>query len=213
MGFAFLNNTDVQLLVQPLTSPLMSALEEAAKRVDNGQANAACARWFGDTSAAFKKDLARDLRRMRSAINVKSITVGFMELDQRDVDTNAAAWNDKQRHVDLGDSFNHTGTNAFGQKRAMVYINLGFRGMPTYLQRLGDGTIDAADGYQSKFETLVHELSHFLLGTRDKKLTSGNAAYGAKRAVKLVAQDPAKAKSNAENWGIFVEAVGVHKAS
>lgn len=96
-----------------------------------------------------------------------------------------------------------------------VPVELGttFRTLPMYLPMAVDGTVDNTDYNQSQLETVIHELSHLLLGTDDVDLANGKTAYGAKRASKLVLENPAGALNNAENWGIFIEAAGYHRSS
>jgi hypothetical protein len=50
----------------------------------------------------------------------------------------------------------------------------------------------------SMFQTLVHKLSHLVLGTDDH-------AYGVADCLKLAQHDPLSAKKNADSWGYFVE--------
>lgn len=198
----------VSLSLVKLQAPLMSGLETAAARVQGGQADAACQRWFGDTSQAWKKELATTLRKWRSNINVRTIKVGFAPRDDRGA--NAASWRTKNG-LDFSTQLNGTGTNDH------MNLDEGFSSLPEYLPLQG-GVVDATFYSQSKYETLVHELSHLLLNTKDVPVgfdSDGDVkeAYGAKRSAKLAINDPAKAKRNAENWGIFVEAVGIHKSS
>lgn len=197
-------------LINQFSGQFLEALEVAATRVDNGSADAACLRWFGDNSAPFKKDTAKTLRKLRSVVNIKTIRVSFQALATRNTGENAAAWNDNSRHLNLGDSFSHVGTH--GGITSEVYLNEAFSGQPSYLAKLGDGTIDDTFWNQSKFETIVHEVSHLILGTADETY-HGRTAYGAKRAAQLARRRVNRAKNNAENWGIFIEAVGLNKSS
>ncbi len=198
----------VQTTLLLLNKPLMDGLQTAAERVQSGQADAACQRWFGDNTGPWKTQLHRTLRQLRSNINVRTIKVGFAPLDDRGA--NAAAW----RNNGLAFSTPLGGAGTVDN----MNLDVGFNSLPTYLP-LNGGQVDASFYSQSKFETLVHELSHLFLNTKDvptKWEPDGSVAkeaYGAKRAAKLAVADPAKAKRNAENWGIFVEAVGVHKSS
>lgn len=198
-----------QLALVKLHTPLMSALAFSADRVRSGQADTALQRWFGDVTPAWKKEVETTLRKWRSNINVRSIRVGFATLDDRG--SNAAAY--AARTLDFSKKLAGTGADD------NMNLDTGFSSLPEYLPRMPDGTVDASGWNQSKFETIVHELSHLFLNTTDVVLRAdadGNPtkeAYGAKRAAKLAANNPAAAKTNAENWGIFVEAVGVHKSS
>ena len=66
----------------------------------------------------------------------------------------------------------------------------------------------AATIINGKFETLVHELTHVLWGTADHPLSTRVTAYGDYNALALAIEDDDVAFDNAENWGIFLEAVG-----
>lgn len=57
------------------------------------------------------------------------------------------------------------------------------------------------DGFNSKFGTVVHEITHFVLvgSTKDD-------AYGVNSAKALAASEPTKARRNADNYEYFVEA-------
>jgi hypothetical protein len=94
-----------------------------------------------------------------------------------------------------------------------VILGESFKRLPIYLKLTADGRVDSSFYSQSQFETLVHELSHLLLGSQDVKFDDGSTAYGAENAELLATFGSEHAFTNAENWGIFVEAVGIHKSS
>jgi len=198
------------MITAQLIGRVMSGLEEAADRTASGTAAAACTRWFGDASDNFRKDLAKRIRKMRSNINVRVINVSMQGLVARSKYENAAAWADSSSHLRFEDALSHVGTNA-GVK-SEVYVNEAYGTLPTYLVTQGDGTVDTSFWNQSKYETLIHELAHLLLGARDEKLSKKTVAYGAQNAHDLARKDPTKAKTNAENFGIYIEAVGLNKS-
>ena len=205
------NGQYVQTMVTAqLVGLVMSGLDSAASRTASGGANGACMRWFGDNSDMFKKDLASRIRKMRSNINVRVINVSMQGLVARSKYENAAAWSDQSSHLRFEDALDHVGTNA-GVK-SEVYVNEAFGTLPTYLVKGADGTVDSTFWNQGKYETLIHELSHLLLGARDEKLSKKTVAYGAENAEGLARKDSTKAKTNAENIGIFVEAVGLNNS-
>lgn len=198
-------------MINKFSGQFLQALDVAATRTDQGSADAACTRWFGDNTAAFKKDTAKKLRKMKSVVNLKTIRISFQSIAARERGENAAAWNDQTAHFGLGTGdFSHV--RAHHGITSEVYLNEGFRQLPDFLGTLGGGTIDDTFWNQSKFETIIHEMSHLILGTIDA-VHAGTTAYGAQRAATLAAGDAAKAKRNAENWAIFVEAVGINKSS
>jgi hypothetical protein len=186
----------------------MSGLADAATRTASGQANGACSRWFGDSSDNFRKDLASRISKMRSNINVRVINVTMESLVSRNQYENASAWNDKGSHLRFEDSYAHVGSA--GGVKSEVYVNEAFAKLPTNLVTLANGSVDASFWNQSKYETLIHELSHLILGTRDEKLSKKTVAYGAQNAEALAQKDPTKAKTNAENFAIFIEVAGLN---
>ena len=188
-------------LLASISGQVLSALATAAERVRSGKADTACNRWFGDATPEFKRALARDLLRMRSQINVRSIDVGFTDRTERANRGNAAAYAAKRR-IGFADALPGPGNDM------SIVLDLNFKRLPKYLPKNGD-LVDNTDYHQSRFETLVHELSHLLMGTNDE-VHDGETAYGARAAADLAGADPDSAKNNAENWGIFVEACGVH---
>lgn len=197
------------LITQQIIGMVMSGLQEAAARTESGAANAACQRWFGDSSQNFRKDLASRIRKMRSNINVRAINVSMEALVTRNRYENASAWNDGTSHLRFEDSYSHVGTA--GGIRSEIYINEAFASLPQKLVVLNDGSVDSSFWNQSKVETLIHELSHFILGTKDEKLSRRTVAYGAENAEALAQKDPTKAETNAENFAIFIEAAGINK--
>jgi hypothetical protein len=201
MGFVFKDHfvkTEVDVLL------IMTALNTCVDRVGKNQADAALTRWFGDSSPAWKKDVAKRLSLMKSIINLQEVHVEFTRLADRDAGTNAAAAPGLLTSIDPGKAQTFKGRN--------VRLDVAFHHLPSRLPLTG-GTINAGGYYQSKLETILHELSHAILSTNDEDLANGNTAYGAQQAAALAVENPALAKTNAENWGIFIEACGVHKTS
>lgn len=225
------NNPSTQTQIRPSVDKLMGALSTASERITSGQADAAISRWFGNDALPQKKQLAMSINRFKSNINLKKITIGFEVLALnpnyskvtdalgkvtvinpkfiRSQGTNAAAFaaGDSNVSMSLSDLLSHTPPG-----EAPVELGEGFRSLPLLLPLAG-GRVDASAYNQSQFETLVHELSHLLLGTSDVKYTDGTTAYGAESAALLATFGSTHAFRNAENWGIFIEAVGVHKSS
>ena len=201
MGFQFIGQYE-RLLGESIGKLAESAIGKASREVSAGGVTAAMNRWFGDSTPAFRKKLAKDLNNLRANLNVRTIKVGFMSLSNRDDGTNAAAFTNPKWGLKLGKQINYT-NNDYGKSE--MFLDEAFKGLPILLPL--NGGLIANDGYnQSRFNTLVHELSHLILGTEDQ-MWNGKEAYGAKRASRLAANEPDTAYENAENWGIFVEAV------
>ncbi|MGB3244413.1 MAG: M35 family metallo-endopeptidase [Sulfitobacter sp.] len=203
MGLNAIAN-NVQADVSKLSPFVMGALQSAAERVASGAANAAMTRWFGDNSGGFRTTLAKDIRRMRSQINVRTINVGFEKLNDRDSTTNASAWPSAGK-IGFGNNMAHVGASS------AVDLDMNFKNLPMFLP-LAAGAIDSTAAHQSKLNTLIHELSHLLVGT-DDEFINGAEAYGAQAAEAIAAANVPDAKNNAENWGIFIEAVGHHNTT
>jgi hypothetical protein len=221
----------ISVAIRPAQDKLMDALATASARVVSGQADAAIARWFGNDALPQKKKLGTTINRFRSNINVKTIHIGFeamvanpkfAKVNQpngkvkiiepkftRSAGTNAAAFRARDPNValDLGDALSHV-----PKGEAPVELGEGYKQLPLLLPLVG-GQIDASGWIQSQFETLVHELSHLLLGTIDVEFTDGTTAYGTQAAEELATFGSRHAFQNAENWGIFIEAAGVQRCS
>lgn len=207
------NNYALTGTVNELSPMVMNALECAAERLSDGSADEAVLRWFGDDSNAFKQALARDLRRMRSVINVNTITIGEEDLVSRDPHTNAAAFASNGR-VGLGDPVISQGGNGPHQHDGRnVFFNSNFKHLPKFLPKNVNNRVRIDNHHQSQLNTLIHELSHLLIGTDDEVGQGGFTAYGTQFAERLARYNPVKAKNNAENWGIFVEACGHNRSA
>ncbi|WP_158502075.1 M35 family metallo-endopeptidase [Vitiosangium sp. GDMCC 1.1324] len=198
----------------------MKALQDADNALANptaGPAAAALATWFGG-GIATKSDriekLRSNIRTMRACLNSwnVSITSGGADpntnaacfqpvfitklgrQEQSWVIIQAVAAKGGSQKVDLpgGDSLMPQ------DARFAITVYNNFLNMPL------DGAHLAVSAHQQdRIETLIHEMSHAIAGTKDQVLANHTAAYGRANAIALVAEDPAKAFDNAENWGLF----------
>jgi len=193
MGFVVVGGPNLQAEVKKLQPKILSAIEKAATEVGAGRANTECQRWFGDVTPAFKKDLAKKLRSFRSVVNLKEVRIHFASIKERERNENAAAYQPTNGWQD-NSSIQKAQTQSFE-----MHINEAFSQLPTYCT-----PSPAATNGQSKFDTLVHELSHLFLNTEDESYL-GATAYGGATARLLATNDAAHAKTNAENWGLFIE--------
>lgn len=167
---------------------VMDALTGIRRWMETPVGDAACLRWFGGTTQVLKDQIGRQLTRMRSKMNVDTVKVSFLPLHMRPLPWNAAAATSAGL-VGLGTPL----PQAMGSN---LFLGRFYRGLPDYLPVDGAGQIDGTALHQSKLNTLVHELSHNILGTQDH-------AYGTHDSLMLA---PVNASVNAENFGIFVEA-------
>ncbi|WP_193164422.1 hypothetical protein [Microbulbifer hainanensis] len=226
MGFV-IQDSYTKGLIGTLQEEVLSALSEAANRVRSRQADAAVTRWFGDTSDATRNHIQRSLSRMRTILNCEQIQLGFTSLKKVTAGgatslvrggSNAAAQRSTSGLRPLNSTLPSYAGAGFHQSN--MWLDEGFNRLPKYLPLAG-GAIDSSGWNQSKFNTIVHELSHLLLGTVDCVDGAGNTQYGAQRAEALALHGityahynpPFAALHNAENWGIFVEAAGRNKGT
>lgn len=193
MGMVAGSSPQLQQTISKLSPGIMAALQAAASSCGSGKAGTQCQRWFGDSSAGFQGQLAAKLRRFRSVLNLQTINVTFASLSDRSANENAAAYEPSggwKAYLKTADSQ--------GQDFTM-HLNEAFSRLPIY----ANPDVATTTG-QSQFETLVHELSHLIVGTDDEKL-GADTCYGGDLARQLATSDVTKAKNNAENWGLFVE--------
>lgn len=183
-----------QDLVKGLETEIMTTLAKAKTKLQSGEGTPQCDRWFGDSTPGFQAGLALKIGRMRSVLNVISIPFGFCPLHERDVDINAAAYEPS------GGWGDYTNLTAATGETFKMEIDLNFSSLPRYSY-----PNPATTTGQSQFETIIHELSHIVLGTEDQRLASDVRAYGGDNARLLVTQNPSAAQCNAENWGLFIE--------
>jgi hypothetical protein len=193
MGFVLgeLSPTE-QSMVRELQLEILRVLRNASDLVKKGECKATCKRWFGDDTDTWTKDLGRKLNQLASILNAKDISLHPAAFstqsarNERSTSENAAAF------APRGGWGEYTGmTRAQGQGFE-IRLNSAWNVLPKYSPR---GT-----SVQSKFETLVHELTHIILNTDDVP-----PPYGDTNCLEKARTTPDRAKQNAENWGFFVE--------
>ena len=182
MGLKFTNHF---VASQVDTMSILSAIKNCASRIKTGQADPALQRWFADTSPAWKQTAQQRLEQLRKIINLQEISIGVSTLADRDTSENANA-------LTGGATSIVPGTNT-PDPLPLVQLNSAFLTLPRYLPRNG-GAVDAGvynpnlSNNQSKFESVIHELTHVILSTNDEQLTNGDEAYGTNRALTLATQ-------------------------
>jgi hypothetical protein len=97
-------------------------------------------------------------------------------------------------------SADRVNSGLFGGNVGILNLSPNFTNLSNYAV----GTVGAYDG-QDRFQTVIHELSHIVLGTADESVAAGGTAYSGALARQLATEDAAKARNNAENWGMFIE--------
>lgn len=154
-------------------------------------------RWFGTACpAAFRTAMPRVLRKFRSCMNLCNVKVTCSPLDERDIDT-------------FGAAYHNNGAGGFAP-----IINFDPATQPNLTLELdGRWNIGVAlhktlTDRDSAFQTIAHELSHLLLGTRDEKWnppTDKPRCYGETKCTHLATNNDVRALTNADNWGYFME--------
>jgi hypothetical protein len=185
-------------LITGYEKEILATLQKCRDKVAAGTATDALNRWFGDSSTVFSRNVKEKVAKMRSHLLNTNI------LCQMGV--NLAADNNAQaNHFTVGfvgvnslEAVNLATTNANTFSKVMIGPN--FVNLVAY----APAPVSTFDE-QDQFETLVHELSHVVLGTRDEKLSSGATAYTGRYARDLVTENQGKSVTNAENWGFFIE--------
>jgi hypothetical protein len=167
-----------QRFVTQLTPMILDTLHKAAGALQRGAGVAESGRWFGDTSKPRLTQLAADLSHMASVINLEQIRIGFRPLARRSGSVAVAfppeaGWGKYTRLA-----------NARGQDFQMQ-LDTSWNVAPL-LRTATEG--------DSMFQTLVHELSHLVIGTDDEQ-------YGFDACLALARRAPARAQNNADSWG------------
>ncbi len=176
-----------QTIVRIMGPEIVRILRNASAKIREGNNHSQV--WFGDSSAPWIGQIRTKLNRMASVINLQSIDIHGSALNRRGrtfaaAQQPASGWRDNTANVD-GVGFI---TRSQGQG-FHIRLDLEWNTAPNY--RVGTN-------YDSKFQILVHELSHLILDTEDEE-------YGSTKCRKLAVTNPARAKINADSWGYFVE--------
>lgn len=172
-----------QGFILQLTPVILAALRNASAAIQRGERKADSTRWFGDASPPWMTQLASDLNQMASIFNVEQIALSFRAVAHRSgafavANPPSGGWG---KYTVL--------SQARGQNFSME-LDTAWNKAPLY--RTGNTPAD------SMFQTIVHELTHLIIGSDD-------ISYGADGCLELARTNPAQAKKNADNWGYFVE--------
>jgi hypothetical protein len=165
----------------------ISQLRLAANRINSGKCKPQSRKWFGDSSNAWMDTLAKSLNKMASIINTKPIEVVGTNWKSRKERTTAAAQQPQQGW----NIYTHM-TRAQGQD-FRIRLDIAWNARPVF--RPTGQSVD------SKFLTMVHEVTHLVLNTDDVS----PKPYGYQNCVSKALDSPAGAKKNASNWAYFVD--------
>lgn len=177
-----------QIILRELEKEIIQVLRKASELVKAGECRQTSLTWFGDKSDEWMKTLGTKLNKLASIINTKEILVTQPKLSERDMNENAAAYTPKDGWKPYTQM-----TEAQGQE-FKIHLNSAWNQMPKYSER--------TQHIQSKFETIVHELTHLILNTEDI-----DPPYGEINCINKAKNSPRDAQNNAENWGFFVESM------
>jgi len=180
-----------QAVVRKLEPEIIATLRQASDRVRGGRADQEMLRWFGDAGLPWRNEVATKLSKMASVVNTTPITVTFTARTKRDTGTVAAARRPKESWGDYTDMTKAQGPGFSGQD-FHVRLDLAWNRQPTHCPGHQPG--------DSKFMSLVHELTHLILDTDDV-----TPAYGVRNCRNKADTNPAAAKRNADNWAFFVQ--------
>ncbi len=194
----------IKAQIQAYETEILAALNTARNQTAGGHAAVQLDRWFGNHTHATQLAVRDGLSKIRSYTKNQNITcqIGVA----RPANENALAQHFKgiggikSGHTHNSLAVIDAGAAQMGGSLGILNISPNFANLPPYI----------VDGFavcmgQSQFETVVHELSHIVIGTRDEVDALNVTAYGGANARALAAQSPALALTNAENWGFFVE--------
>lgn len=190
MGFVTtgLGPTD-SAIVSRMGPEIVRVLRKASAEIQQGRGRAESTRWFGDTADPWMTRLQNALNKMASVVNVTDISVGFESLNDRSGAFAAA-------YTPTGGWNNYADIASAQGRNFKIRLDTAWNSTPQY-RPLGT----PAD---SQFCTLVHELTHLVLGTEDVE-KGGVTMYGVDNAKHLASTSAYDAKDNADNWGYFVE--------
>lgn len=182
-------STEDQINIQMLESELIKTLQKSMESITEGDYYSRL--WFGDCSKLWITQLKRKLGRMISILNSQLIEILYsLKNDPNLYAESITPWNGWQDYTEIPFSSDFV-INVQAQD---FRIDLASRWSDAPLFSNGTG-IDYPD---SKFEVLVHEVSHLLVGTDD-------IHFGKKDCHILAILDHLNAKENADNWAYFLE--------
>jgi hypothetical protein len=168
-----------QRAVLRLGPEIVTTLRKAAAAIRRGEGRTESTTWFGDSSVNWMNRLATNLSRIASVINCEAIRVHGSTIRQKrgDISTTTGrpnTWAAAQRPRGGWGTY----TSVAGARGQGMNVRLSIKWNRSPLYR-------TPANRDSKFQVLVHELSHLLLNTDDGQ--SGDA------------------RREADNWGYFVE--------
>jgi hypothetical protein len=191
----------LQKQMKGFADEIPKAIQKARDTVSGGSAGAKMTLWFGAADKATQIEVRDKLSKLRSYMMNQMIKCQIGA--NRPLDENALA-----EHV-TGGLAGGDGINSLQRVKSGLFdgANVGILNFsPNFpnLSAYATGPVSTFDG-QDQFQTVIHELTHIVLGTTDERLNGGANAYTGANARQLATESADKAKKNAENWALFVE--------
>ena len=188
-GLSHPDTVTLLTLQQAAITPLRKASRQmklAAKGEDDDAIE--CSRtWFGDVSTNWLKAVAKDLNMLASLVNVSPIKVHAMPPSQRE---HAFACSKIKRSENQNYARNSAPLSAAAGKHFEIELHKRWFQSPVFR---------TAQNPDSRFQTLIHELSHIFLKTEDMPMSEGYDTCQLTASVFSTS-----AKKNADNWAYFV---------
>ncbi|NCB07743.1 MAG: hypothetical protein EOM73_06235 [Bacteroidia bacterium] len=175
-----------QKILREFENEIIKVLRNSSALIKRGECKQTSFKWFGSSTEDWMKILSTNLDKMASIINTKDILVSQANLKKRDTRENAAAYRPNSGWETYTNMSKAQGQN-FTIKLNSAWEQLNKYSPPN-------------THVQSKFQTMVHELTHLILNTDDVP-----PPYGETNCLNKAKTKPLDAQKNAENWGFFVE--------
>ena len=188
-GPLYISAADKIQVQQNLVGYLNNALTDANNYVV-GTAAGNVPAWFGAVTAPQKVTLAANLTRMVLVLN--NFAVGG-KTHVRKVQLSQSSGSELHDSGQVGAAYTLGVTNVNSHFTLRVYVGLAFRNA----------------NYDTKVQTIIHELSHRVLQTADEQNgacggVDGTKCYGRANAAALAAASSAQALNNADSFGYYV---------
>lgn len=199
MGFTtFCLGEGDQLDIRKIQIELINGLHRAASSTcnvtrlfdDNNSNFDACGFWFGNCDRQWRKELSMKLNRLATLINVLTIQIQYIDINERNeqcyayAQTPSGGWEDHTKDNQKVSFITHA-----QMQSNIIHLDVKWNNAPLF----GDD-----ERPTSKFQIIAHEISHLFLKTEDY-------CNGSTFCIRLAKHKPAHAKKNADNWGYYIQ--------
>ena len=158
-------------------------------------------RWFGSCSPEKIQTVQLKVRQMRTTLRNVPLVLLWLP-DEHYIGSSHRQWSFPPGMMNGNEAEQVRAIGSVGPGSINYAISL-----TTHWQRLPNYAMGVPYAWTGadKFEVLVHELSHSIIGTVDATSDKGKIAYGGTRCRQLALGWPEHAINNADNWGFFIE--------